>query len=96
MATGEAPGMAPVRENDQRGRSLDVGLLDSDKWTLSWIGFCSWEALKRDAHVPKNASLCVSDNSQKCLDRSVLLSKKQVPIETLFSMEKCINRNLLL
>ena len=50
--------MAPIRENDQTGRSLDVGLLDSDKWTLSWIGFCSWEALKRDAHVPK-MHLCV-------------------------------------
>ena len=44
---GKAPGEAPTRENAKTGRSPDVGLLDSGKWILSWIGFCSWEGLKR-------------------------------------------------
>ena len=44
---GEAPGEAPTRENGKTGRSPNLGILDSEKWTLSWIGFCSWEGLKR-------------------------------------------------
>ena len=44
---GEAPGEAPARENAKTGRSPDVGLLDSRKWTPSWIGFCSWGGLKQ-------------------------------------------------
>ena len=43
---GEAPGEAPARENAKTGHSPDVGLLDSGKRTLSWIGFCSWEGLR--------------------------------------------------
>ena len=44
---GKAPGEAPARENAKTGCSRNLGLLDSRKWILSWIGFCSWDALKR-------------------------------------------------